>query len=57
MTTSTNDRLARLSLREKMGFAVGDLGFNLYWASIASFLAVFYTDVFGIPLPLPALCF
>jgi GPH family glycoside/pentoside/hexuronide:cation symporter len=25
------------------------LGFNLYWASIASFLAVFYTDVFGIP--------
>lgn len=49
MTTPTNDRLARLSLREKMGFALGDLGFNLYWASIASFLAVFYTDVFGIP--------
>lgn len=49
MTTSSNDRLARLSLREKMGFALGDLGFNLYWASIASFLAVFYTDVFGIP--------
>lgn len=49
MNRSTNDRLVRLSLREKMGFALGDLGFNLYWASIASFLAVFYTDVFGIP--------
>jgi GPH family glycoside/pentoside/hexuronide:cation symporter len=43
-----NDRLAKLSLKEKVSFAMGDLGFNLYWASIASFLAVFYTDVFGI---------
>lgn len=49
MSKSHGDRLAVISLREKMGFAVGDLGFNLYWASIASFLAVFYTDVFGIP--------
>lgn len=43
-----NNRLAILPMREKIGFALGDLGFNLYWASIASFLAVFYTDVFGI---------
>ncbi len=42
-------RLAKLSLREKSCYALGDLGFNLYWASIASFLAVFYTDVFGLP--------
>ena len=49
MTVPTkSDRLAKLSLTEKVGFAVGDVGFNLYWASIASFLAVFYTDVFGI---------
>jgi glycoside/pentoside/hexuronide:cation symporter, GPH family len=46
--TTKHDRLAKLSLTEKVGFAVGDVGFNLYWASIASFLAVFYTDVFGI---------
>ena len=44
-----HDRMAKLSLKEKVGYAVGDFGFNLYWASIASFLAVFYTDVFGIP--------
>lgn len=44
-----NPRLARLGLGEKAGFAIGDFGFNLYWASIASFLAVFYTDVFGLP--------
>ena len=48
MNRVSSDRLALISLREKMGFAIGDLGFNLYWASIASFLAVFYTDVFGI---------
>lgn len=44
-----NDRMAHLGLKEKVGYAIGDLGFNLYWASIASFLAVFYTDVFLIP--------
>lgn len=44
-----SERLAKLSLREKSCYALGDLGFNLYWASIASFLAVFYTDVFGLP--------
>ena len=43
-----SDRLAVLSWREKLGFGVGDLGFNLYWTTIASFLAAFYTDVFGI---------
>ncbi|MFK7887321.1 MAG: MFS transporter [Gammaproteobacteria bacterium] len=37
-----------LSWREKLGYGFGDLGFNLYWTTIASFLAAFYTDVFGI---------
>lgn len=41
-------RQARLSLGEKIGFGIGDLGFNFYWTTIASFLAAFYTDVFGI---------
>ncbi|WP_081848078.1 glycoside-pentoside-hexuronide (GPH):cation symporter [Microbulbifer sp. HZ11] len=44
-----NPRLARLGMGEKAGFALGDFGFNLYWTCIASFLAVFYTDVFGLP--------
>ena len=43
-----HDRLAVLKWREKLGFGVGDLGFNFYWTTIASFLAAFYTDVFGI---------
>ena len=41
-------RLARLGWGEKLGFGLGDLGFNLYWTTVASFLAAFYTDVFGI---------
>ncbi len=49
MTDSTlNNRTATLGLREKLGYGFGDFGFNLYWTTIASFLAAFYTDVFGI---------
>lgn len=44
----SNHRLVKLSWGEKLGFGAGDLGFNLYWTTIASFLAAFYTDVFGI---------
>ena len=46
--TTLNDRMARLGWGEKLGFGFGDFGFNLYWTTIASFLAAFYTDVFGI---------
>ena len=42
------ERQVRLSWTEKLGFGFGDVGFNLYWTTIASFLAAFYTDVFGI---------
>jgi GPH family glycoside/pentoside/hexuronide:cation symporter len=41
-------RQVRLGWGEKLGFGVGDLGFNLYWTTTASFIAAFYTDVFGI---------
>ncbi|MEO0575956.1 MAG: MFS transporter [Pseudomonadota bacterium] len=41
-------RQAQLSWRERIGYGGGDFGFNLYWTTIASFLAAFYTDVFGI---------
>ena len=44
----SNDRMAKLGWGERLGFGVGDLGFNFYWTTIASFLAAFYTDVFGI---------
>jgi GPH family glycoside/pentoside/hexuronide:cation symporter len=39
---------ARLSWREKISYGVADMGFNFYWANIATFLMFFYTDVFGI---------
>ena len=44
----TVPRQARLPWSEKLGYGLGDLGFNLYWTTIGSFLAAFYTDVFGI---------
>lgn len=37
-----------MSWREKLGYGVGDAGFNFYMTSIATFLMIFYTDVFGI---------
>ncbi|ACR14634.1 sugar transporter [Teredinibacter turnerae T7901] len=50
MANSNNaeQRTAKLPLQEKLGYGLGDFGFNLYWTTIASFLAAFYTDVFGI---------
>jgi GPH family glycoside/pentoside/hexuronide:cation symporter len=38
----------RLPLGEKIGYGIGDFGFNLYWANISAFLLIFYTDVMGI---------
>lgn len=51
MTTDQNPALAtdpRLGWREKISYGIADLGFNFYWANIATFLMIFYTDVFGI---------
>lgn len=38
----------RLSWREKVSYGLADMGFNFYWANIATYLMIFYTDVFGI---------
>lgn len=46
--TDTNDRLAKLSLGERIGYGLGDAGFNFYWIIIGSYLSLFYTDIFGI---------
>ena len=37
-----------LPWREKISYGVADMGFNFYWANIATFLMIFYTDTFGI---------
>ncbi|WP_295989901.1 MFS transporter [Rugamonas sp.] len=39
---------APLPWREKISYGVADMGFNFYWTNIATFLLIYYTDVFGI---------
>jgi glycoside/pentoside/hexuronide:cation symporter, GPH family len=43
-----DERTARLSWRERIGYGLGDTGFNFYWVNISAFLLFFYTEVFGI---------
>ncbi len=38
----------RVGWIERIGYAVGDLGFCLYWNTFSIFLLIFYTDTFGI---------
>lgn len=38
----------KLSFRQKVEYAVGDLGYNLIYFWVSSYLLIFYTDVFGI---------
>lgn len=40
----------KLSLKKKIQYAVGDLGYNLIYFWVSSYLMIFYTDVFGISL-------
>ena len=39
----------RLSLKEKIGFSLGDMASNLYFQTFVIFLLNYYTDVFGLP--------
>ncbi len=38
----------RLSIKEKIGYGLGDTASNLVWATLMSFIMYYYTDVFGI---------
>ena len=44
-----NNASKKLSLKEKIGYAVGDTASNLYFQIVMSFIPIFYTDVFGLP--------
>jgi len=37
-----------LSIKEKMGYAAGDVASNFYWRIFDVFIFIFYTDVFGL---------
>jgi len=39
----------KLSLKEKVGYALGDTASNIYFQTFILFLPIFYTDVFGLP--------
>lgn len=45
-TKATVDK--QLSWREKISYGIADMGFNFYWTNVATFLLIYYTDVFGI---------
>ena len=45
MTTDIN---TALYLKEKAGYALGDVASNFYWRIFDIFLIIFYTDVFGL---------
>ena len=38
----------KLKLSEKIGYALGDGAANIAWRGVATFLFIFYTDVFGL---------
>lgn len=41
--------MQKLSVKEKMGYGVGEIASNLIWQTLMFFLPIFYTDTFGIP--------
>jgi len=44
----SNDNPQALSVKEKIGYSLGDLAANLIFQTLVTFLAFFYTDVYGI---------
>ena len=38
-----------LSVREKVGYSLGDLAANLIFQTLITYLAFFYTDVYRLP--------
>jgi len=38
----------KVSIKEKIGYALGDGAANIAWRGVATFLLIFYTDVFGL---------
>ncbi|MBU2997878.1 MFS transporter [Cellulophaga baltica] len=40
--------LNKVSFKEKVGYGIGDAAANIAWRGVATFLFIFYTDVFGL---------
>lgn len=46
--TEINSAYERLSLKEKIGYGMGDAGSCMIWSVLALYLTWFYTDVYGL---------
>ena len=42
------DSTQKISIREKIAYSLGDGAANIAWRGVATFLFIFYTDVFGL---------
>ena len=38
----------KLSVKEKIGYSLGDLAANLVFQTLLTYLAYFYTDIYGL---------
>ncbi|MCI6910289.1 MAG: MFS transporter, partial [Veillonellaceae bacterium] len=47
----------RLSMKEKTGYAMGDLACNLIYTTVCSYLLFFYTNVYGLAADVVATMF
>jgi len=56
-STMHEPAMSQLSLVEKIGYACGDAAANLVWRGALAYLAVFYTDTFGLAASATALLF
>jgi len=43
-----NIKTNKISIKEKIGYGLGDAAANIAWRGVATFLFIFYTDVFGL---------
>ena len=49
--------MKHLTLREKVGYGLGDLASNIVFATVSTFLMFYYTDVYGISAALVGMLF
>ncbi|BAJ01493.1 sodium:galactoside symporter family protein [Shewanella violacea DSS12] len=49
--------MSKLLIKEKLGYAMGDAAANLVWRGALAYLAVFYTDTFGLTAAAAAMLF
>ena len=47
-TIVRRDPYEKLSLKEKIGYGMGDAGSGMIWSVLALYLTWFYTDVYGL---------